>query len=413
MRDAILQASFSSLAYLAFTNGLILLYLSAQRLSSERIVLYLAVPAIGNALLLMPCAYLCDRYGKRRMGLIGIVCETIGFSALASSSSFAAPLNERMAALGITLHTVGATLYVAGWFALLSPIVPEKMRGKFFGRLRITWQIVAVVFVAVCGLLISTESELRSFQWMMVAMIVGLVIRIPFYARLPELERSGFSEHFFTTVVNALRRDGFTPFCAYIFLLALFTVGCPVLFGLIEKRVLGFGDNVIIWLGTLSMVGAILGFFAGGKLVDRWGTKPVFLICHVAYCALLFAFLARSVIPGATVYVVSLVNLGYGVVWASSSIAISTEMLGLIPPKNKSLTTSMFMVMWRAGGALSGVVTAWVLSVGALNESWSLWGQTLSRYDTILLAFAVMILLLVVTLGLVPSVLRKAEWVPR
>ncbi len=113
------------------------------------------------------------------------------------------------------------------------------------------------------------------------------------------------------------------------------------------------------------------------------------------------------------VYVVAVVNLAYGVVSASSSIAISTEMLALIPPKNKSLTTSIFMVMWRAGGALSGAITAWVLSVGVLNESWTLWGQTLTRCDTILLAFAVMIFILIITLGLVPSVLRKAEWIPR
>jgi len=151
MRDAIIQASFSSLAYLAFTNGLILLYLSAQHVSSERIVLYLALSAIGNTLLFISCAYLCDLFGKRRMGLVGVVCEAIGFSILVLSGSCASPMNEKIAAGGIALHTLGASFYAAGWFALLSPIVPEKMRGKFFGRLRVTWQIVAVIFVASIG----------------------------------------------------------------------------------------------------------------------------------------------------------------------------------------------------------------------------------------------------------------------
>ncbi len=103
------------------------------------------------------------------------------------------------------------------------------------------------------------------------AMAAGLVIRILFYARLPELEHNGFSEHFVTTVVNALRRDGFMPFCAYLFLLSLFTVGCPVLFGLVEKRELGFGDNVIVWLGTLGMVGAVIGFLS----VASWSAAGV------------------------------------------------------------------------------------------------------------------------------------------
>jgi membrane protein YdbS with pleckstrin-like domain len=40
-------------------------------------------------------------------------------------------------------------------------------------------------------------------------------------------------------------------------------------------------------------------------------------------------------------------------------------------------------------------------------------GAQMSAYDTLLLVSAVMIVLLVVTLGLVPSVVRKAEWIPK
>ena len=61
---------------------------------------------------------------------------------------------------------------------------------------------------------------------------------------------------------------------------------------------------------------------------------------------------------------------------------------------------------------LSGVLCAWILRSGMLADSWRLWGMEMSQYDTLLLGFAIMVVLLVVTLGLVPSVLRKHALFP-
>jgi hypothetical protein len=73
MRLAIIQASLAATPALAFTNGFILLYLTAQHIADERIVLYLALPALGGCVMLLPCAYFCDRFGKKRGGIIGCI----------------------------------------------------------------------------------------------------------------------------------------------------------------------------------------------------------------------------------------------------------------------------------------------------------------------------------------------------
>jgi len=67
----------------------------------------------------------------------------------------------------------------------------------------------------------------------------------------------------------------------------------------------------------------------------------------------------------------------------------------------------------KGGIGLSGLLSAWALSLGVLSDSWTLWGQALSSYDAILLGYGGMVVLLVVTLGLVPSVLSKSEWMPQ
>ena len=64
------------------------------------------------------------------------------------------------------------------------------------------------------------------------------------------------------------------------------------------------------------------------------------------------------------------------------------------------------------GGSLSGFLLSAVLKINVLAPRWALGAQQLSQYDAILLGFGVAVVMLVVTLGLVPSVLKRRSQVP-
>lgn len=186
-----------------------------------------------------------------------------------------------------------------------------------------------------------------------------------------------------------------------------------MVFNLIEKDALGFGDNQIAWMGAAFMVGSIPGFWIGGKLVDRYTTKPVFLGCHFAFGLVYSLFVARDMVSLPMPIILGVLHLAYGFTVSASSVAISTETLALIPPQNKSLSTSLIRLLHRLGSAMSGIVAAWMLGTGMLSEQWELRGYAMTQYDAILILWALMIVVLVVTLGLVPSVIGKAQWMPR
>ena len=60
------------------------------------------------------------------------------------------------------------------------------------------------------------------------------------------------------------------------------------------------------------------------------------------------------------------------------------------------------------------MVFSQLLKLGVFNSSWSWMGNSLSDYDGLLLLCGGMILLMTVTLGLIPSMIRqKAEWIPQ
>ena len=124
--------------------------------------------------------------------------------------------------------------------------------------------------------------------------------------------------------------------------------------------------------------------------------------------------LMRSILPMSPFILMGLLTAGFGLVQGASGIAMTTETLSLIPAKNKSLSSGLWMTLYTGGTGLSGVVFSQLLKLGVFNSSWSWMGNSLSDYDGLLLLCGGMILLMTVTLGLIPSMIRqKAEWIPQ
>ena len=412
MRAAILTQGCGVVAQLSFKYGMILLYLRSLGIPVTRILVYVAFPSLAY-LLNVPVAYYADRCGKKRLATPCLAVSAAGFAVLAISGSLPRASREAAAVLGIFIFSVAQVPFTASWYALLSPVVPERMRGRFFGRLRLSWQAVGIAFTIVCALVLSEEAPTSTYQWLLAAITVGQVLKLLNYTRIPELEHHEQARHTLGGALGAvLHVPDYLPFCSYVFLLMLFTAAGPAVFVLIEKEALGFGDNTVMWLVNLAMLGSVFGFFLGGKAVDRHGTKRVFLLCHFAYGALMALFAFRAIAPAGRLAWAAGVNFCFGAIYAASSIAITTEIFALLPRENKSLAGAGVLSLHIGGGALSSILVAWVIKLGLLRETWTLGGVTMTNYDSVLLGYAGMVMLLVVTLGQVPSVLRKHEWLP-
>ena len=150
-------------------------------------------------------------------------------------------------------------------------------------------------------------------------------------------------------------------------------------------------------------------------MVDKFGTKYVFLGCHFGFGLILFLFLWRDVFPGEVQITVGVLTILFGLVQAASSIAMSSETLVLLPAENKSLATGLWFTLYSGGAGLSGVLSGQALELGLLSDTWSWFGQAMSRYDGLLMLCGSMVLLMTVTLGLIPSVIKKtpAGWIPQ
>lgn len=414
IRASIIGQVVGCLGYLSFGNQTMFLYLSKLEFNSATIIVLLTLPGIVQALSLMPCSFIADRRGKKAMGIWGCAVMASGFGAVTISGFLALPAAQILITAGIFAYGLGQAMFNASWFALLSPLVPPEIRGRYFGGMRLSWQLAGIIFGLVASFFMAKDSPILTYQVIFLLVTIGMFARVVLYGYIPELEAAKPSKQgMIATVMEVVRVNGYASFCCYVFLITLVTFGGPSLFSLIEKKHMHFGDNTIGWMGNLYMIGSMFGFLAGGWMVDRLGTKPVFLICHFTYGAVLCLFLSRHHVPFQSEYYLGMLNGIYGLVWAASTIAVSTEMLALIPSENKSISTGLCQTLLMAGQALAGALSAGAINLGIFKDGWKFIGALMSDYDAQLLLNATLVVILVVALGLVPSIVRKAEWVPK
>ncbi len=415
MRSSIAYTCLAVHGMLAFGNGVLLLYMRHIGVPEARLIAYLTIPIVALAVFRTPAAIIADRFGKKRIGTIGVFVGAAGFAAI-SAASLADEGGAELATLaGILLFSAGMVLTGAGWFALLEPIVPKNIRGRFFGNIRISWQLAGVAFSAFSAWILHRFHGEAGFQAIFLAIAVLLVVRWIFYAKIPEVERSsrnpaaGGFRKLFSSIMKA---PGVTPFCAYVFLLMLSAAYCGRIFSLMEKEFLGFSNGRVVWLANLTMIGNLAGFHFGGKAVDKFGTRPVLVACQLFFPIVVLVYISRAFGAGHLSISLWTAHILLGIVMAAGSIAITTEMLSLTPKRHKSTATSIMISFQMAGGAFAGMACAGIVKLEALKSHWDLLGMTMNYYDTILIASATMMLALIALIGLVPSLLGPPAWIP-
>ena len=416
MKMILLTASLGGLAFLSFNNGLLLAYFSYLNVPSATILLLLASMPLTQFVFILPLSFLADFLGKKFIGNFGLIFSLFGYVLLIIASILPENFYTLLIGLGIVLFGLGTAMNMGNWFALLHPIIPEKIRGRFFGRLRLTWQSIGIVLTLFFIYMLEQFPYLRMYQTVLVIVSIFLAVRILFYQHIPELEKPvPPKESFLKTLMNVIAIPDYISFCSYCFLLIFFTTACPQIFSLIEKDVLSFTKTEIVFIGNLLIVGALAGFVLGGRMVDKLGTKYVFMFCHFGFGAIIILFLLRSLLPGKIIVIVGILTLLFGLVQAASGIAMTSETLVLMPKENKSLAIGLWLTLINAGAGLSGIISSTFLELNLINPEWNLFGLQMSSYDGLLLMFGTMVILMTVTLGLIPSMIRKtpAAWIPQ
>jgi len=411
-------------------TGILVLYMTAMLIPPGQILFLVSLFSLTAGFLTLVSSYYADRFGPKKLGTIGALITVAAFCGVILAGFSSRGRAALVMGCCIVLYSLGASMLGGGWLALMHPLIPEGRRGRFLGTLRLCVQLVVVAVSIPLAFLLAEDSPAWLFQVIFIVPGLLLLLRLHFYRRVPQMDAPAPEpEPLRKALAEILRVPGYVPFIAYVFLLALVTRNAPVLFCLLEKEILGFGDGVIVAAGFAVTVGGMVGLALGGRVVDRYGTRVAFVACHLAFGLLFGLFLLRDMavplvpglfdsllqsftapVSGSLFLYVSALQFLFGLVLAVSNLAVTTELFAIMPRKNKALASGISTSMIRMGIAFAGMLSAWILNSGILAARWSMGGSELSAYDSLLLLSAAVVVVLVVTLGLVPSVIGKSRW---
>ncbi len=212
-----ITASLGGLSFLAFSNGLLLAYFSRLEISSSEILLLLALPSILQFMLVLVFSYLSDRVGKKLIGATGLFCSASAFYLFWQAGFSEGFWRHSFSVAGVVFFGIGTAMSFSNWFALLHPLIPQQIRGRFFGRLRLTWQGFGFLFSLLVFYLLEQNPGLEVYHWVLGFLVLFLMVRIPIFWSIPEVEKQFFQRVFFSGTGEGSQDPGVSPFLRLLF----------------------------------------------------------------------------------------------------------------------------------------------------------------------------------------------------
>lgn len=357
MRNVIIAAVTGTLFFQALLNGGPLI-LYARRLGAGDVIIGLLTAVIQICVILqVPLAREVEARGKKRMLVPGIVLSVVFALPMVFLRYLPETPGLRPAVLlaAVGLLAVMRQPVLVSWMPLLSDVVPDDERGRFFGRMRTVWHLAALSLALVIAAAFGERSDWWQFQALFSVGILAYLVRLPFVRRIPELaphpRTEGRSRLSFYR--QALRDRSFMIFLAMLGIAGFMNVMMGPFTITYMEDILVYRHDLIVFAATaLPILGGILTLMLWGHLADRIGNHAIFAVTLIgtAVTRLVWPFVA----PDSTVSVIAVcLSLFFrGLLLAGFGIAATRYLYNALPADNKSGYVSTYTM---AAGVATGL----------------------------------------------------------
>jgi MFS family permease len=382
-----------------------------------------ALPFAG-ALVQLPVSYFIERYGHRKIIFIGagIVHRALWLVAAAIPWVLPARLYWPALIVAVAISWVAGQMCGPSWVSWMADLVPARIRGRYFSR-RTQWgQLVGIVVTLAVGYVLDLAQRHgeRTLLWtlsgtMALASVAGIVDFLLF-VRVPEPrpDRPNPEARLWDLIRKPLADRNFRRFLGYIFMLTL-AMGYMGQFAWLYlfdvAKMSNTQANAMLVLGPLVVL--MVSFRFWGKLLDRFGRKPVLVMAMVLTLpgGVLWMFVTQEhwVLPYLGLLLVT-------AAWPGIDLANFNLLLNFSGPasgaRNSGGYVAINSIVAAMAGILSGLLAGTIAS--ALNDwqpVWAGWPMTYHRLlfllSSVLRVFALLWLWRLEDTGAQPT---RAAW---
>ena len=268
------------------------------------------------------------------------------------------------------------------WVGLMADVVPEEMRGSYFGWRNAICGVVGMLAGLSAGWYLDRMPAPASFQMVLLVGLLFAAVGIALVFQYHEPKHNAVRLSLGETLRVPLRDPNFRRFMVFVmYWNASVMLAAPFVIPYFFNHLQMTFTQVAVWAGIAALCGLVLGPF-WGRVADRVGHKTVLIIT---------TFLAGSLHPlcwmmatPGFLWFIWFSGFIDALSWGGINTAMFNLTLASAPPRHRVAYIAVLgMASGLAGcvaGLLSGPLLAWLL-----HGSWSVGSFTWTGYHSLFL----------------------------
>jgi MFS family permease len=321
----------------------------------------------------LPTSYFMRKSGKKKR----VACLAAAFARLtwiAILIGALVPMAETstkhfvILSLIFVSHTFVSVSYVA-WLSWTSDLVPDKIRGRFFGTRNMLCGAAGMIVIIVYGNFLDLlkprpHGLTLGFAFTFVSAVLFGILSLRYLNRIPEAQFNPVIDNgrFYRHLSLPLKEANFRRFLLFSFLWNFSVYFASPFFTLYFLRDLRFSYGFVAILGMISSFADLTAMQLWGKISDRVKNKAVI---QLASWVAVFLPLAWAIVrPGSLLMPIFLHIVGGGF-WAGINLCMNNLLLRISPQENRTMFLSAYNITGGLGAAAGPILAGLAIKSGS------------------------------------------------
>lgn len=327
--------------------------------TTAQITLLTALPALLGSLSQLASAWFAGRaMSRKRLIFGGVLLQALTWLPIIALAFAPAQHAVALLILWVALYYIGGQFSAPPWSSLISDLVPERRRGRFFGWRTRLMSIFTFASLAAAGIALEFFEQRALAGWgFALVFAVALAARIYSLHQLmgmhdPPQRLAPFTLPPLGGLIGRLRGSDFARFAVFIALMNLAVAIASPFFTLYMLRDLEFS---YLEFTTVSAFYVLMQFTAlnlWGRLSDVFGNLRVVQITSIVFPALPVLWVLFP-----SFWAILVFQFIGGIAWAGFSLAAGNFLYDVVPPEKRAAYSAVHQTLSNSaifGGALIG-----------------------------------------------------------
>lgn len=370
VRNSIYDGMFANM-FATLTGGVFLTGFALYLGMNEFMIGLLASMPFLVTVFQLPASYAIMKHGRRKRiafraaAIARLIWILILITAFLPVISF--PTRAQVVLGLFFLSCAFVSISYVSWLSWMSDLVPDQVRGRFFGTRNMLCGAAGMIVMVVFGKLLDTLGG-QSYAGLPVGFILTFtsavlfgMVSLRFLRRISEPGIIDFHNHnsFRDNLVLPFKDPNFKKFLIFSYLWSFSVYFASPFFTLYFLRDLKFSYAFVAILGLISATADLAGMQLWGRLSDRVKNKAVI---RFAGWVVIFLPLGWVTVRPESLFVPMLLHLIGGGFWAGIHLCMNNLLLRISPQETKTWFLSIYHIAAGVGAASGPIISGFVLN---------------------------------------------------